>query len=156
MDQKGFKVMWLPVLALAAAGLLLAGCGKSLSETEVSYAGPAVDNLLEAIARKDYGQFSRDFSERMKAGIPEAGFEELAGRVEAGLGQYRGKSFLSAVPAKSPAMDLMLVKYRLSYASDSEVTLTVYFNLAGGKQVIEGLKLDSPVLAKSATEEAGQ
>ncbi len=156
MDQKGFKVIWLAALALAASGLLLAGCGKSLSEAEVGYAGPAVDNLLEAIARKDYELFSRDFSERMKAGIPQADFEALAGKVEVGLGEYRGKSFLSAVPAKSPAMDLMLVKYKLIYANDNEVTLTVYFNLAGGNPVIEGLKLESPILEKSATAEAGQ
>ena len=146
MERKISTRLGLALTAMILAGMLLAGCGNRLNEADVSYAGPVIDNILQAIEAKDYGKFSQDFSEKMKAGIGEKNFSALAAKMEAKLGTYEEKSFMSAAPAKNPNVDLTIVKYRAKYSNESDVTITVYFSDTGGKKLIEGLLIDSPAL----------
>ena len=148
MERKISTRLGLALTAVILAGMLLAGCGNRLSEADVPYAGPVIDNILQAIAAKDYGKFSLDFSENMKTGIGEKDFSALAAKMETRLGRYEAKSFLSAAPAKNPNVDLTIVKYRAKYSNESDVTITVYFSDTGVKKLIEGLLIDSPALDK--------
>lgn len=144
MNWNGFSKIRLILLAIVLPGMLLTGCGKGLAESDVSYAGPMLDNILAGIAARDYDKFSKDFSERMKEGIPEEDFHSLVTTLEAKLGTYEGRSFDSAVRTKS-AMDLMVVTYQAAYSKESDVTIKVYFSETGDRKLIEGFYIDAPV-----------
>ena len=139
------KARLLAALVLLA-GLLLGGCGKPLEEADVMYAGPMLDTILEGIRVGDYDQFSRDFSEAMKDSIGEEDFPAIVADLHAKLGDYEGRSFTSAVRARNPAVDLMIVKYQARYTNDSDVTITIYFSESNGTRLIEGFLIDSPSL----------
>ncbi len=126
--------------------LILCGCGKPLAEADVMYAGPMLDTILEGIRVGDFDQFSRDFSEEMKAAVGEADFPALVANLLAKLGSYEGRTFISAVRARNRAVDLMIVKYQARYSNDSNVTITVYFSESNGTRLIEGFQIDSSLL----------
>ena len=134
------------VMVIFLANLFLAGCGAKLQEADVAYARPILDNIIEAIRERDYGKFSKDFSEKMKAGLPEKDFDELAAKMDRDLGEYEERNFTSAVRAINPAVDLMIVKYRAKYANDGNVIITIYFSDINGEKRIEGILFDSPSL----------
>lgn len=135
----------LVLVAAFLAGLFLAGCSKGLTESDVSYAGPVLDNILEGIAERDYEKFSRDFSERMKEAVPPDDFDAMVTTLETRLGTYAGRSFTNATQTKS-ATDLVVVTYQARYAKESAVTIRMYFSAEGGSKLIEGFLIDSPAL----------
>src|SRR5512138_1798642 len=96
MNWNRFSTIKLIILGLALASLLLAGCGKQLTEADVAYAGPILDNILAGIAERDYEKFSRDFSQKMKEAVARADFQSMLDTLDEKLGSYQERSFSSA------------------------------------------------------------
>ncbi len=131
---------------IAVFGMLLPGCGRGLSESDVAYAGPMLDNILTGIADRDYGKFSRDFSEKMKDTVKEEDFDSLITTLDTKLGEYAERSFSSAGQTKTAGGTITLVTYRARYSKESNVTIKVYFSENHDAKSIEGLLIDSPSL----------
>jgi hypothetical protein len=146
MKLKHLRTTRLAVALILISGIFLAGCRKTLEETDVMYAGPMLDTILEGIRAGNYDQFTRDFSEKMKDSLQESDFTALVTELHEKLGDYEGRSFISAVWAENPVMDLMVVKYRARYSNDSNVTITIYFSDNSGTRLIEGFLMESPTL----------
>ncbi len=125
--------------------VLLPGCSSGLNESDVAYAGPVLDNILQGIADKDYGKFSRDFSEKLKEAVKEDDFYALVTTLDTKLGEYEGRSFSNAARTKSANIDT-LVTYQARYSKQSVVTIKLYFSDNNGTRLIEGLLIDSPAL----------
>lgn len=135
----------LVMIVIVSLSMLSAGCGKKLTETDVPYAKPMLDNILAGIAEKDYSKFSKDFSEPMKTGIQEDDFHAMVTTLESKLGEYESRSFTNATQIKS-ATELMLVTYEAEYSKESNVTMKIYFSDSEGKKSIEGFSIDAPAL----------
>lgn len=137
--MKGKSVYAALVLAmLAAAGLVLAGCGKVLAEADVPYAASMLDEVLEGIAERDYRKFSRNFSDAMKEAIDEEAFPEAMDKMDGALGKYGSRTFLSATKAMVKDKDWAIVKYRAQYGKDGQVVIMIYISDDEGKKMIEG------------------
>ncbi len=145
MSWNSLARIGLAVTMLGLAAMLLTGCSKGLSEAEVAYAGPMLDNILAGIAERDYDKFARDFSPRMKEAVKQADFDSLVTTLEAKLGEYEARSFTSAAKTKSAAIDI-IVAYQARYSKDNNVAIKLYFSDRNGKRAIEGLLIDSPAL----------
>lgn len=139
------RIKFVMMMVIAISGMLLTGCGKELSETDVPYAGPMLDNILEGIADQDYEKFSKDFSPNMKESVKENDFQALVATLDTKLGEYEERSFSNATQTKS-AMDVMLVTYQARYSKESDVKITMYFSDSNGNKLIEGFLIDSPAL----------
>ena len=77
------------ILALSAAIILIAlptftGCGKV-----AEYADPMTENLLIAMNNADYGGFSKDFDDTMKAELNEAAFPDFLAQINGVIGNYK-------------------------------------------------------------------
>jgi hypothetical protein len=130
----------LPLMVLAlAASLALAGCRKSLEESDIPFVAPMVNNVLAGIAERDYGRFSMDFSDAMKDAITEEGFPSMMAKLDDALGEFKSRTFLRAVKPKGNGKDMVIVSYyRAVYAKDDRATITIYITDRDGKKVIEG------------------
>ncbi len=131
---------------IAILGMLLTSCGSGLSESDVAYAGPMLDNILQGIAEKDYGKFSRDFSEKMKDTVKEEDFYSLVTTLNTKLGEYQARSFSNAGQTKTAGGTITLVTYRARYSKESNTTIKIYFGENNGDKLIEGFLIDAPAL----------
>ncbi len=138
----------LAAVLTAAALMFFSGCGAKLQETDVPYAGPMLDTILDGIADGDYARFSRDFSAKMKAAVAEEGFFSTVAELNEKLGGYVERSFSSATKIRNAAMDLTAVVYRAKYSKEGGVTITMYIADDEGEKTVEGFSVDSPSLQK--------
>jgi hypothetical protein len=138
MKTKRASFAPIPLMLAAALGLALAGCGKASLESDYPYAAAMVDTLLAGIAERDYGKFSTDFSEAMKGAIGKKGFPGIIAQMDAALGNYVSRTFLSATKAKTRGKDLLIIKYKAVYEKDDGATIMVYITDHDGKKAIEG------------------
>jgi hypothetical protein len=133
-----FALILILSLLAAATGLACAVGGKGPLESDFPYAASMVDTVLAGIAEKDYGKFSKDFSEAMKGAIDEKGFPGIVAQIDEALGKYASRSFLGATKAKAKGKDLVIMKYRAVYEKDDQATLSVYITDYDGKKMIDG------------------
>ncbi len=134
------------MLMLVVLSMLLTGCGKGLSEADVAYAGPMLDSILEGIAARDYSQFTKDFSQKMKDAIQQDDFDELVATLDTKLGEYQARSFTSAAKTRTAAGDITIVTYQARYSKDGSVVIKMYFSGDNEHRSIEGFSIDSPAL----------
>jgi S-ribosylhomocysteine lyase LuxS involved in autoinducer biosynthesis len=142
------KIIIILSLVFLFAGIS-AGCSKKISETDVSYAGPILDNVLSGINNKDYEKFSKDFSSQMKDALTKEKFNELVSLLESKIGSYKEKSFSGAANMKKNNKTLTVIVYKAKYSKETkDVQITVTFSDNNGKKIIEGLYFNSPNLQK--------
>ncbi len=132
------------------AGTLLPGCGaERLSESDVSYAGPILDNVLTGIRDNHYDEFSRDFSDKMKTALTQENFEILVTTLNSKIGDYESKSFSGATNAIKDNNTYTVVIYKAKYSKETnDVQITITLSDNNGKKLIEGLLFNSPNLKK--------
>lgn len=135
--KKNFLLKTIAIGLVLVACVSLAGCS-GIKESDVSYAGPIIDNILAGIKDKDYSEFSRDFSDTLKDGIPEDSFNtEIVDRFQA-LGELKEKLFASAANAVENNVNYTVVIYKVKYEK-ADVQLQISFSDSNGKKLIEGL-----------------
>lgn len=143
------KTIWIKALAVALTAVLgfsLAGCSGGLSESEVSYAGPALDNVLAGIKDKDLSEFSKDFDDTMKNIYTQEVFDDFVSLLQTKIGDYVSKTFGAAAPATENNVTYTKVIYKAKYTNEtSDVLVTIVFD---GQQKVTGLFFSSPNLAK--------
>jgi len=135
--KRAFFAALAPMFAVAAI-TAFSGCDMPLAESDVPYVTPMLDNVLAGIAENDYGKFSKDFSEPMKAAMDAARFPETIAKLEGALGKYRNKTFLSVKRARAKGRRYVITKYMAAYEKADTATLTVYITDDGGNRLIEG------------------
>jgi hypothetical protein len=123
----------LPLLCVA-----LAGCGRSLAEGDVPFAGAMVDGILAGVAEKDYGAFSRNFSDAMKDALKEGDFPDIVAGIERKLGEFEGMTFLSAAKARSPIGMIWIVTYRARYSREPDARIRIWISEKEGARRVEG------------------
>lgn len=127
---------------------LSAGCSnaKKLTESDVGYAGPILDNILSGIKDRDYDKFSKDFSTTLKNAIPKSKFEALVDTLNSKIGDYSSRTFSGASKTRSNNMDMDVVVYNAKFSKESgNVLITMSFS---NSKLVEGLYFNSANLAK--------
>lgn len=143
------KIVLLLTIVLIA-GTLLSGCGsKSLSEAEVSYTGPILENVLTGMKEDSYADFSRDFSDQMKAALTQENFITFKTTFDSKIGDYESKSFSGATTTTKDNKTYTIVVYKAKYSKETaDVQITITFSDHDGKKIVEGLIMNSPNLKK--------
>jgi len=130
------------------AGLVLAGCGQlptELSGAErdavLAYAEPKADNLLAGLNSGDYAAFSRDFSDKMRSAMGEAGLDSTRDLLQSKLGNYVSRQ-VSRVEQQG---EYVAVVYTARFENEDGVTVRIVFDDTA-EHPISGLWFDSPKL----------
>ena len=125
------------ILALSAAIILIAlptftGCGKV-----AEYADPMTENLLIAMNNADYGGFSKDFDDTMKAELNEAAFPDILAQINGAIGNYKeGSKKIVGVNINN---DLTTATYTANYEKAEGTSIEVTFKKIDGQIKIVGL-----------------
>lgn len=145
------KKVWIKVLAaalIAAVVFSFAGCS-SLSETDVSYAGPMLDNVLTGIKDNNYAEFTKDMDDAMKKALPEDTFHSMVATFQEKIGDYQSKTFGAAAPATENNVAYTKVIYKAKYTKETgDVLITISFTDSNGTKKVSGLLFSSPNLLK--------
>jgi hypothetical protein len=141
-------VMMMAIILIT--GTLLPGCGtKGLSEADISYADPILENVLTGMKEHNYKEFSRDFSDQMKAALTEENFAAFVTTFDTKIGDYESKTFSGATTTTKENKTYTVVIYKAKYSKETaDVQITITLSDHNGKKVIEGLVMNSPNLKK--------
>jgi hypothetical protein len=138
MGRNRTKGVMLLFAAFAALGAVSSAYGRGLTESDVAYAGPMLDNVLAGIAARDYAKFSRDFSATMRDGATETGFPAVVAALEEKLGGYSDRRFLRAGKTRTAMGMLTVVTYQARYSKDERATIMIWISENNGERRIEG------------------
>lgn len=128
---------------------LLAGCTKKLTEKDVDFAEPLTENIIRAIEKVDYAQFSKDFSTELKDAISEDNFKALCTSFSEKIGKYESKKFAAAAESEKEGMISKTVIYNAKYSKEEkDVQITASFSENDGKVLVQGIFFKSPNLIK--------
>lgn len=148
MMKKSVLVKFVCLLLAAVAGLSLTGCA-GLKESDVSYAGPMLDNILACIQDKDLSGFSKDFDDTLKKDYTEDVFNSFVSLLEEKIGGYESKSFEAAALVTENDVTFTKVIYKAKYTKENgSVLITLVFDEVNGQKKVAGLFFSSPNLAK--------
>jgi hypothetical protein len=149
MIRRNYTATAMILVIVLLAGALLAGCGKVLTESDVSYAGPLLDNMLSGIRDKDYREFSKDFGAEMKTAMTEDAFNTLVDTLSSKIGDYQSRAFGGATTQASNGKNYTVVVYKAKYSTETaDVLITVTFGDDNGAKTVDGFFLNSPNLRK--------
>ena len=147
--KKGFLFKAVSFGLIVLMGMSAAGCAAKLSETDISYAGPMVDNLLAGIKDSNYTEFSKDFTDTMKGALNQDNFDALVTMLQTKIGDYQSRSFSGASATTQNNTNIMVVVYKAKYTKETgDVVITVSFSDNNGIKQIAGFYLNSPNLQK--------
>jgi hypothetical protein len=140
-------------LVLALSGLVaqgIVGCGrkgevsiKGNRKAEVlAIAEPIIDSLMASYNSGDYDTYIKDFSERLRADVTRATFDETRQLIMDRVGRY--------VQRKSPEIRArgqnVILTCRADFEQEKNVELRVVFHAAGEKFRIANIRFNSPRL----------
>jgi hypothetical protein len=129
--------------------LLMTGCTKKITESDISYAGPLLDNMLAGIKDMDYNVFAKDFDTKMAGAFTEDSFKTFADMLQTKIGDYQSRTFSAAQNTKSGDTAITVVVYKAKYSKETaDVLMTVSYGQENGVMKIMGLYLNSPNLRK--------
>lgn len=141
MYGKRLPGILLAMVLIVTAGALFKGCSTKLSESQVEYADPIIDNILEGIRETDYEMFSKDFGSTMKSTIKEEDFNSFTSSMSSQYGDYSSRSFTSAT---KDSADNTIITYDAQYSKSSHLSIILYINNSNGISSVVGLLFDSP------------
>ena len=134
------------VAVLFLAGLVLTGCSvKALKESDVSFAGGMVENVLVAETQRSYDVWAKDMDETMLKAVPNDKFAALIiDPIRGKVGEYvaGSKQFSAAVESKGN----ITVQYLAKFTNEDQVKVTMSFKDVNGQKKIIGEFDDSPKL----------
>lgn len=144
------RIIAAAVLLAVISCMLLTGCAPmGLKETDVSFAGPMLDNILTALKDGDFEAFSKDFGPDMKAAMTDKDFAELKEQLDTKVGEYESREFLAALNLEENGKKYTRVVYNAKYTVEKgTVVITVVFGGEEGAKTVEGLFFSSPNLLK--------
>lgn len=143
------RIVLLLLSVVFASAFLLAGCGKKITQADLSYAAPLMDNMLAGIKDKDYKEYTKDFSDAMLKATTEDNFSQLADLLQSKIGDYQSRTFSGAQNTKSNGVDMTVVVYTAKYTNEpTDVIMTVTFGDENGAKKIMGFYVNSPNLRK--------
>jgi hypothetical protein len=127
--------------------MIFSACSaKQPTSTDVrSFADPMTENILMAINKDNYSDFSRDFNDKMKIALSEGKYEEKVTPIKQKIGVYitDTKEYLG-YEVKS---EKVIVRYKAKFTQEPEdVIVKVIFTEQGDKEYISGFWLNSPKL----------
>lgn len=141
----GLVVILLYAGIIAVVALTLPEPPPALSPSEqapvLAYSEPAMDNLMAGLNANDYAAFSRDFDDKMKAGITPGQFANLEKTIVGKIGKYVSRQ----VADVQQVGDTVTVIYTAKFENDDPVTMTVAFHSVEPHQ-IAGLHFNSAKL----------
>ncbi|MBU3188964.1 DUF3887 domain-containing protein [Clostridium bowmanii] len=147
--KDSFKKLFVILCSVLVMASILTGCNKKLAEKDVEYAAPLTENILQAVGKGDYAQFSKDFSDELKKGIPEESFKTLCTSFSDKIGKYESKKFTAAAETKKDGKIFKTVIYTAKYSKEKkDVQVTASFTENDGKILVEGIFFKSPNLVK--------
>lgn len=134
------------VLAFGSA-IYLGSCVKALSENDVAYVIPLLDNIIASIRDSNYEMFSRDLNAEMKGALDQNAFAELKFMLDQKLGDYQGRNFTKAIQTKKNDRLYTTVLYTARYTKEpASVVITITTEYIEGQVKIGGLYFNSPSL----------
>lgn len=150
MIRRHVTVASVMILVMAMlAGALLSGCGKVMTESDVSYASPLLDNMLSGIKDKDYSEFSKDFGSEMKTAMTEEAFNTLVDTLNSKIGDYQSRTFGGATTQASNGKNYTVVVYKAKYTNETaDVMITLTVGGEDGGRTVDGFFMNSPNLRK--------
>jgi uncharacterized membrane protein YhfC len=141
---------WGALGALVLVGLVLSLAGSVMQnntltanqqENVLSYTEDRTTNLLNALDQNDYGSFSRDLNDSMKATITQDKLAGLRKQIYSKIGNYVSRR----VDRIEQTGDHVTLIYAAKYENDDPVTVRVSFTVAE-PHLITGLWFDSQKL----------
>lgn len=143
--KKNVFIKVIAIALVAVIGASLAGCS-GLKESDVSYAGPAMDNVLAGIKDKDLNKFTKDMTDTHKSAYTQDVFDGFVRLLQDKIGDYESKVFAGAAPATEDNVTYTKVIYSAKYTKETgNVIITIVFD---AQQKVAGLFFSSPNLLK--------
>ncbi|MGH4123534.1 MAG: DUF3887 domain-containing protein [Clostridium sp.] len=128
---------------------MFSGCSKKLTEKDMAYAEPLTENMLQAVDKSDYTQFSKDFSPELKKAMTEDSFKTLCTSFSEKIGKYESKKFSAATEAEKEGKISKIIIYKAKYSKEEkDVQITATFSENAGKVLVQGIFFNSPNLVK--------
>lgn len=147
--KKSFVKLFITLCSVFIIASIFTGCSKKLTEKDVEYAGPLTEDMLQAVEKGDYAQFSKDFSSELKKAITEETFKTLCTSFSERIGKYESKKFSTATENKKEEKIFKTVIYKAKYSKEEkDVQITASFSKNDGKILVEGIFFKSPNLIK--------
>lgn len=102
-------------------------------------ADPATENMLLMLNDGNYSQYIRNFSQQMKAAIPESKFREIDATIKGKYGSYISKEFVSIEIREN----YIMVSYKGKFSQQQEpILIRSVFTQEKGKTYISGFWLN--------------
>jgi len=147
--KNSFKRLFVLLCSVLVVASIFTGCTKKLTEKDVEFAGPLTENMIMAIEKSDYVQFSKDFGVEMKKAMTEESFKTLCSSFSEKIGKYESKKFSAAAESKKDGKIFKTAIYKAKYSKEEkDVQITASFSENDGKILVEGIFFTSPNLIK--------
>ena len=149
--KKGILFKCISVGLVILVGASLSGCagGDKLTESDVIYAAPLVDNVLAGIKDNNYSEFARDMSDTAKSQVTQSNFGTLVNMLQTKIGDYESRTFSGASTVIQNNVVYTVIVYNAKYTKETaSVLITVTLNDNNGKKQIDQFILNSPNLRK--------
>ncbi len=138
------------VILLIALAVTLGACTPAPKVTTLTgadkdavlvYSESMTAGLLAGLNAGDYAQFSKDFNDAMKQGIPESNFANMRQQITGKLGAYVSRE----VKLVEQVNDNIRITYSAKFEQEDGVTMQVIYT-GGEPHKVTGLFFTSPKL----------
>jgi len=136
---KIFSVLVLALMLLPG----LSSCAAKPAGLSNQQVASVTENILKAIDKNNYREFTQDFSEQMKSAFTQEKFTQLRIMLQSASGNF----IYMDTPSISNSQGYAIYRFPAKYANET-VTVTVTFVIGGEK--VEGLFFDSANLRKAS------
>ena len=134
MRWKIFAVVTLCLVGIS--GLTFAGSIGSTDREVRAIADPLLDNILDAMKKKNYDQYSRGFDDTMREAVTEAVFLKSIRQLQSHFGTYQSRTYLGFL--KKGEMTAVLWKAVFDETPD-DVLIRLVVSKRAGRYVITNL-----------------
>lgn len=137
------------ILILIFALTILSGCGNNINTGDVrNYSDSILENILISGNLRNYNDYSKDFSDNMKAALTEDLFNKNNALVKDKIGEYVSKDFIKVNTKKEKGINYIIVIYNAKYSKEPQGALvSITFKEKDENHKVEGLFMTSPKLA---------
>ncbi len=104
-----------------------------------------ITSIMKSIESRNYDQYSKDFSDKMKAAQKPDDFMTLCKKIDSSLGKLDSVKFIGFYVHGTETITLFKAKYS---KTDDDVLVRLVLDLNNPSKKVVGLWFDSPKLAK--------